>query len=285
MNDRENLLNACAEFLTGGGLRRLHLCLPQPLPEPETPELTCHAFSVLQIVLSGKLPFVFAGVGGRIVRTVIREGEGYFSLPWAWNSRTYTNGRRMLMVRFLEGRQEYALSRLLADGSRQRGWEAWQEVDAPLPSAAAHLLQALQETGLSAHAQEQSEALAALTGNALLEISRLHLAGAPAAGRAQLRWRRIAACLEEPGREPLRRAELARLFRLTPDHLTRLFRQHAGMSFAEYACRLRIDRARHLLATTELSVKEVARHCGFHDSSYFVKVFKKFIGHTPGRGN
>jgi AraC-like DNA-binding protein len=38
-----------------------------------------------------------------------------------------------------------------------------------------------------------------------------------------------------------------------------------------------------LLVTTEKSIKEIAISCGFHDTDYFYRVFKKRVGTTPGK--
>ena len=49
----------------------------------------------------------------------------------------------------------------------------------------------------------------------------------------------------------------------------------------DYLNYYRIERACHILTTTELPVTEVAYRCGFNDSSYFVKTFRKYMGITP----
>ncbi len=48
-----------------------------------------------------------------------------------------------------------------------------------------------------------------------------------------------------------------------------------------YVNQYRVERAAFLLETTDLSITQIAADCGFCDSSYFTKVFKKFIGITP----
>ncbi len=48
-----------------------------------------------------------------------------------------------------------------------------------------------------------------------------------------------------------------------------------------YVNQYRVERAAFLLESTNLSVTQIAADCGFWDSSYFTKVFKKFRGTTP----
>lgn len=43
----------------------------------------------------------------------------------------------------------------------------------------------------------------------------------------------------------------------------------------------RIEQASFLLDSTDMSITEIAVNCGFWESSYFTKVFKKFKGTTP----
>lgn len=60
-----------------------------------------------------------------------------------------------------------------------------------------------------------------------------------------------------------------------------LFRSHTGLSPSDYLMRFRIRRAQEMLTTTSDSVRSVAAACGFQDTGYFVRVFKRQIGFTP----
>ena len=60
-----------------------------------------------------------------------------------------------------------------------------------------------------------------------------------------------------------------------------LFKQQSGVSFARYVKSLRLKRARDLLLTSPLSVKEVATRGGFNDVSHFVRDFKSAYGQSP----
>jgi YesN/AraC family two-component response regulator len=68
---------------------------------------------------------------------------------------------------------------------------------------------------------------------------------------------------------------------LTPQYISRLFKQHFNINFIEYVTQRRINLAADLLKTTDLSVREVSARCGYNDMSYFSKVFSRFIGLTP----
>jgi AraC family L-rhamnose operon transcriptional activator RhaR/AraC family L-rhamnose operon regulatory protein RhaS len=81
--------------------------------------------------------------------------------------------------------------------------------------------------------------------------------------------------------EKLSLRDLARHAHLSPNHFIRMFRQYYGMTPARYVNDLRIDRARELLRGTERSVTDIALSCGFGDSNYFARAFRKVEGLTP----
>jgi two-component system response regulator YesN len=73
----------------------------------------------------------------------------------------------------------------------------------------------------------------------------------------------------------------ADLVGVSTSHLSRLLGRHFGLGFADCLSRLRIERARTLLAGEGISVKEVASLVGFHDPAYFSRVFRKVTGASP----
>ena len=75
--------------------------------------------------------------------------------------------------------------------------------------------------------------------------------------------------------------EVAATFHLSRRHLTRLFAQHAGGSILVYVQRLRIERAKHLLRHTGLSVLEVAHAVGLDSPSHLAGLFRRETGLSP----
>ncbi|HML46755.1 MAG TPA: helix-turn-helix transcriptional regulator, partial [Clostridia bacterium] len=62
---------------------------------------------------------------------------------------------------------------------------------------------------------------------------------------------------------------------------SRLMKNAAGIGFRKYLNDLRIEYAKDLLITTQLSIQEIAVRSGFASASYFVNVFKKMENTTP----
>ena len=74
---------------------------------------------------------------------------------------------------------------------------------------------------------------------------------------------------------------LARLTGFSPKYFCRYFRTIVHRSPIDYLNYYRIECAAHFLAATDMNVAEVAVHCGFADSSAFIKQFRKYKGTTP----
>ena len=76
-------------------------------------------------------------------------------------------------------------------------------------------------------------------------------------------------------------AEIAKAAGLSPNYLSRKFRQATGTGVHEYLTFLRMKEAALELVSTNSSITEIALRCGFSDGNYFKDVFKKRYGVTP----
>lgn len=68
---------------------------------------------------------------------------------------------------------------------------------------------------------------------------------------------------------------------LSPSHFSAIFSRETGETFKEYLTRLRVDRAKELLKTTNLKAFEICDQVGYTDPHYFSVVFKKSTGMSP----
>jgi YesN/AraC family two-component response regulator len=76
-------------------------------------------------------------------------------------------------------------------------------------------------------------------------------------------------------------------FNLTPQYLSAVFKKHHGQNLADYMARIRIEKAKPLLEEGRMTLNEIANHVGYANDAGFIRVFKKYVGVTPGkyRGN
>lgn len=69
-----------------------------------------------------------------------------------------------------------------------------------------------------------------------------------------------------------------------PGYLSRLFKKRTGMGFSQYVLSIRMHKARHLLRHEgNLSIAEIAGEVGYNESSYFIQMYKRHYGETPGQ--
>jgi AraC family transcriptional regulator len=74
---------------------------------------------------------------------------------------------------------------------------------------------------------------------------------------------------------------LAEVAKLSPAHLSKLFKEVYLTSPYQYLKNIRLEKACDLLSGTSLPVNEVARSVGYEDCSAFIRSFKKKYGYTP----
>ena len=67
----------------------------------------------------------------------------------------------------------------------------------------------------------------------------------------------------------------------SPSHFSLLFKQQTGESPLAYLNRLKIERARQLLKTTDMRINQICHKIGFDDSYYFSRLFKQQVGVSP----
>jgi AraC family transcriptional regulator of arabinose operon len=75
--------------------------------------------------------------------------------------------------------------------------------------------------------------------------------------------------------------ELARSVNLSTSRLRHLFKDETGLSPAQYMKSQRLLRAKFLLETTFLNLKEIMHKSGLRDRSHFTRDFSKAYGLPP----
>ncbi|HEX7056652.1 MAG TPA: helix-turn-helix domain-containing protein [Bacilli bacterium] len=75
--------------------------------------------------------------------------------------------------------------------------------------------------------------------------------------------------------------EIADHLFLNPSYFSRLFKKETGVNFIEYVTRLKMEKAKELLAHTASSIGSISEMLGYEHPSYFIKIFKSYTGTTP----
>lgn len=75
--------------------------------------------------------------------------------------------------------------------------------------------------------------------------------------------------------------QLAKQLGVSQNTLLNACRRELGLSAVELIVRIKLDKARELLRTTDHKLLSIALACGFRSLSHFVHIFRKATGDTP----
>jgi AraC family transcriptional regulator len=121
-------------------------------------------------------------------------------------------------------------------------------------------------------------------------LTQAHAAGVPdRADRVRtrhalddLRVRRVVDYMAQHLDEEIGIDDLAAVACLSPFHFIRMFRKRMGMPPGRYLGRMRLERAKKLLAKGEIPLAEIAAACRFSSQANFTRAFQRATGSTPG---
>lgn len=75
--------------------------------------------------------------------------------------------------------------------------------------------------------------------------------------------------------------EVSREVDISPYYFSKIFKDDTGVNFIEYVTKIRMEKAKELLARSDYSMKEICSMVGYSDPNYFSRSFKKNVGLTP----
>lgn len=107
------------------------------------------------------------------------------------------------------------------------------------------------------------------------------LSAAASGGLAPHKLQKVLAYIEEKLAEPVGVRELASQVHMSPFHFARRFKQAVGTPPHAYITHVRIERAKSLLASTNIPLIEVATRVGYRTQAHFTGVFHRYVGTTP----
>ena len=123
-----------------------------------------------------------------------------------------------------------------------------------------------------------------LQGKLLTYIS-LILEEATSAQKANSYKRRIVmqsqSYIKEHYSEQIKLSDIAKEVNLSPNYFHSLFTEVCGITPHDYLVEHRVNIAKNLLITADISLSEIAEKCGFKNQQYLTSVFKSKIGCSP----
>jgi AraC family transcriptional regulator len=100
-------------------------------------------------------------------------------------------------------------------------------------------------------------------------------------GLAPHKLQKVLVYIEDKLAEPVGVRELASQVHMSPFHFARRFKQAVGTPPHAYITQVRIERAKRLLAGSNLPLIEVATRVGYRTQAHFTGVFHRYVGTTP----
>ena len=274
---------ALEAFLAGGGVREVHVS--QGWAEPPMLAYLTH-FPRLTVILGGCHTMSIAtGDHPAVIHPSV--GSAVYVPANGWNLPDWSEPVRGLT--FLFGKQHVGVS--LVDHPGGGPEAAPQILKTSVPRDGNGILQHLLDglTGVAALSRRGGDEDAATEGlvrsatSAVLHAG-LRLLTVPPSGtthRARRQCESMRLYIQENAHLPITRESVAAHFGMTPNHVSRLFRQEGDLGFNQMLNAARIDRAKFLLGEYGTPLKEVARHCGFATTAYFCRTFKSLTARTP----
>lgn len=87
--------------------------------------------------------------------------------------------------------------------------------------------------------------------------------------------------IEEHYAEEISMHELSEKMNYSETYFCKLFKQYFHVNFTTYLVGYRIQIAKEMLTNPIITIKDIGKACGYTDSNYFSRIFKRVVGCTP----
>lgn len=243
------------------------------------PPLLSHVvnFPRLEVPLRGCYENQIAA-GPRVETVQLTPGMALFAPPNGWNLPLW--GQPVELMSLLFGKKQIGISIVSAEGSDDRPLTARKySLERPLTGPLPKILEAMVELsavgGPSAAFPELARALLCCLHDAAFRPATV------VANPAKALLEDACVYLQSNYQYEITRDSVADHFGVSPNYLSRVFQAQGHMTFSSYLMHVRTDRAKHLLRSYGLKLDEVAARCGYRDTAYFCRVFKRLAKVTP----
>ena len=100
-------------------------------------------------------------------------------------------------------------------------------------------------------------------------------------GLPKYKLRQVLSYIDNHLNQKLALAELAALVPMSSHYFASLFKESMGISPYQYITKCRVEKAKQLLAKTDLSIVAICQEVGFESQSHFTRVFRQHAKTTP----
>jgi AraC-like DNA-binding protein len=278
MPDQATMITTAMQaFLKRGGIKQVHVAGGSTSP-PVLAYLV--NFPRLSVILAGEDQMEIER-DGLAAQFTIKRGQAVLVPANCWNKPAWAG--RVSVLTLLFGKRQTGIS-LVSQNKRGETPTAikahfHRPVEGPVPG----ILDALMNLPANSGDSVADNPAGPLLVEALLHccVKQLSEPVGHTGGKADKTFQNICMYLQENFQFSLTRDSVADHFRLSPNHVSRLFRSEGFMRFTDYLTWVRLDRAKYMLRHHDRTLSEVAQSCGFSDIGYFCRVFKRKTKLTP----
>lgn len=229
------------------------------------------SFPRLELIIEGALTMSWPGDN----QYIMKSGDVLFIPAGGWNHPVWEQPVTTLSILF--GKQQIGFSILNWDGAVFHNQNK-QNIPRRGPRVGSYLLQALNELVWNQREQNTAQFIVKSLLSHCVDLLKSQV---QTASRSQALFDVIRDHIDTFYQEPLTRESVAQAFYISPNYLSHLFRKAGGIGFNEYLNYTRLEQAKCLLKGYDMKVKEVAHACGFIDSNYFCRLFRKTTERSP----
>lgn len=248
--------------------RQNDLLVRFPQAAQPAPELAMSVpFPRLEIVLEGEL-------ADGCLREPLGPLEALYIPGGRWNAPQWRGPATSLSILFSKQKLGFSFQRFDGNGFVEI---RKQHVARLGPRVGSYLLLAMNELAIRPVMPTAQIVLSGLLSHCIDQMT--HLADTLSKSKELLLA--IQEYIDEHAAEALSRETVAKKFHITPNYLSHLFQKSGTVGFNEYLTGVRLELAKKLLRGYEMKIKEIAHQCGFEDSNYFCRIFRKHTARSP----
>lgn len=243
------------------------------------PPLLSHVvnFPRLEVPLSGSYENQIE-VDRQITTVQLKPGQALFAPPNCWNLPTWRQPVRLMSLLF--GRKQVGISIVTAKISAKPAFVV-QKFSQPRPftGPVPKILEAMIELQVAGGPAEAFPELARALLYCVRQAFQHPMPETTVSTKSLLED--VCVYLQNNYQYDITRESVARQFGISPSYLSRVFQVQGHMTFSSYLMHVRTDRAKHLLRSYNLKLDDVSARCGYRDTAYFCRVFKRLAKLTP----
>jgi AraC-like DNA-binding protein len=245
-------------------------------PPPESFQVP---FPRLEVVLDGTYRNELCNTTGERLTADLFSGDCLFLPPNSWNKPEWDCDVTVMSLLF--GNLHLGLSRVTWNTTGP-GFENVEKRSCFLPGGAPVYSMVSALSGFQLDRQGGTPYVR-LQVRALVEYA-LELIDHPLSedvSRPSHLYQSVCSYIQENYHRQINRDQLAMRFEVSPNYLSRVFRDQGNVGISEYVTAVRIERAKFMLKRYAFQLDEISRRCGFRDVNYFCRSFKRKVGRTP----